>query len=69
MGEKSPSIEMKTQKQEQLERRFNQIPDGIDYMITVAQYNESMSQAKTQQQRDAIVKRFNKQLTKQGVAQ
>ena len=59
---------MKT-KQQTLENRFNAIQDGFDYLVTIAEYNQSVKEAKTQRELEAIIKRFNKQLDKQGVSE
>jgi len=56
-----------TQQQQNLETRFGQIKDGFDYLVTVSEYNEAVNKAKTQRELEAIVKRFGKQLDKQGV--
>ena len=58
---------MKTTQQQNLETRLGQIKDGFDYLVTVGEYNEAVNKAKTQRELDAVVKRFGKQLDKQGV--
>jgi response regulator RpfG family c-di-GMP phosphodiesterase len=56
-----------TKQKHDLETRLGQIKDGFDYLVTVSEYNEAVNKAKTQRELDAVVKRFGKQLDKQGV--